>query len=189
MFNIVTGDDMKKIVLGIVTILLLSGCGEKMFNTPTKKVEMFFQNYQTLSKDVVEQLNKVVNEEENFNADQRLAYKELMKKHYQELTYEIKDEKIDGNKATVTVEIEVTDYSKTLKDADKYLENNRAEFYDDKGVYNSFLFTTYRIEQLKKVTDKVKFTLNLTLSKVDDEWQLDPISDADEQKINGVYYY
>lgn len=189
MFNIVTGDDMKKIVLGIVTILLLSGCGEKMFNTPTKKVEMFFQNYQTLSKDVVEQLNKVVNEEENFNADQRLAYKELMKKHYQELTYEIKDEKIDGNKATVTVEIEVTDYSKTLKDADKYLENNRAEFYDDKGVYNAFLFTTYRIEQLKKVTDKVKFTLNLTLSKVDDEWQLDPISDVDEQKINGVYYY
>ena len=179
---------MKKIVLGIVTILLLSGCGEKMFNTPTKKVEMFFQNYQTLSKDVVEQLNKVVNEEENFNADQRLAYKELMKKHYQELTYEIKDEKIDGNKATVTVEIEVTDYSKTLKDADKYLENNKAEFYDDKGVYNAFLFTTYRIEQLKKVTDKVKFTLNLTLSKVDDEWQLDPISDVDEQKINGVYY-
>ena len=109
-----------------------------MFNTPTKKVEMFFQNYQTLSKDVVEQLNKVVNEEENFNADQRLAYKELMKKHYQELTYEIKDEKIDGNKATVTVEIEVTDYSKTLKDADKYLENNKAEFYDDKGVYNAF---------------------------------------------------
>ena len=112
-----------------------------------------------------------------------------MKKHYQELTYEIKDEKIDGNKATVTVEIEVTDYSKTLKDADKYLENNKAEFYDDKGVYNAFLFTTYRIEQLKKVTDKVKFTLNLTLSKVDDEWQLDPISDVDEQKINGVYYY
>ena len=85
---------MKKILLGILSIILLSGCGEKMFNTPTKKVEMFFQNYQTLSKDVIEQLNKVVNEEENFNADQRLAYKELMKKHYQELKYEIKDEKL-----------------------------------------------------------------------------------------------
>lgn len=180
---------MKKILLGILSIILLSGCGEKMFNTPTKKVEMFFQNYQTLSKDVIEQLNKVVNEEENFNADQRLAYKELMKKHYQELKYEIKDEKIDGDKATVTVEIGVTDYSKALKEADKYLENNKSEFYDDKGVYDAFMFTTYRIEELKKVKDKVKFTLNMNLSKVDDEWQLDKISDIDEQKINGVYYY
>ncbi len=180
---------MKKILLGILSIMLLSGCGEKMFNTPTKKVEMFFQNYQTLDKDVIEQLNKVVNEEENFNADQRLAYKELMKKHYQELKYEIKDEKVDGDKATVTVEIEVTDYSKALKEADKYLENNRSEFYDDKGVYDAFLFTTYRIEELKKVKDKVKFTLNMNLSKIDDEWQLDKISDTDEQKINGVYYY
>ena len=180
---------MKKILLGILSIMLLSGCGEKMFNTPTKKVEMFFQNYQTVDKDVIDQLNKVVNEEENFNADQRLAYKELMKKHYQELKYEIKDEKVDGDKATVTVEIEVTDYSKALKEADKYLENNRSEFYDDKGVYDAFLFTTYRIEELKKVKDKVKFTLNMNLSKIDDEWQLDKISDTDEQKINGVYYY
>lgn len=183
------GDKMKKIILCLLSILLLSGCGEKVFNTPVKKVETFLQNYQTLSVDIVEQLNKVVNEEENFNADQRLAYKELMKKHYQDLTYEIKDEKIDGDKATVTVEIEVRDYSKALKEADQYLENNKTEFYDDKGVYNEFLFTTYRIEQLKKVKDKVKFTLNLTLSKMNDEWKLDPISDIDEQKINGVYYY
>ena len=96
------GDKMKKIILCLLSILLLSGCGEKVFNTPVKKVETFLLNYQTLSIDVVEQLNKVVNEEENFNADQRLAYKELMKKHYQDLTYEIKDEKIDGDKATVT---------------------------------------------------------------------------------------
>ena len=180
---------MKKIILGIISILLLSGCGEDIFNTPIKKVETFFQNYQTLSEDVVEQLNKVVNEEENFNADQRLAYKELMKKHYQDLTYEIKDDKVDGDTATVTVEIEVKDYSKALKEADTYLESNKNEFFDDKGVYNEFLFTTYRIEQLQKVTDTVKFTLNLTLSKVNDEWKLDPISDIDEQKINGVYYY
>ena len=29
----------------------------------------------------------------------------------------------------------------------------------------------------------------MNLSKIDDEWQLDKISDTDEQKINGVYYY
>lgn len=180
---------MKKILLGIISILLLSGCSEKIMNTPTKKVETFFQNYQTLSEDVLKQLNDVVNEETKFNGDQRLAYKELMKKHYQNLTYEIKDEVVNGNKAIVTVEIEVTDYSKALKEADEYLKNNSTEFYDDKGVYNEFLFTTYRIKQLEKVTDKVKFTLNLTLTKDNEEWKLDNISKVDEQKINGVYFY
>lgn len=180
---------MKKIIICILSILFLSGCNEKMFNTPTKQVEMFFQNYQTLHEDVLKQLNNVVNEEENFNADQRLAYKELMKKHYQNLKYEIKDEKIDGDIAIVTVEIEVKDYSKSLKESDNYLESNKAEFYDEKGVYNEFLFTTYRIEQLEKVKDTVKFTLNLSLTKINDEWKLDDISNIDEQKINGVYYY
>ena len=180
---------MKKIIISVLSILLLSGCTEKMFNTPTKQVEMFFQNYQTLNEDVLKQLNKVVNEEEKFNADQRLAYKELMKKHYQNLRYEIKDEQIDGDVAIVTVEIEVKDYSKALKESDEYLQNNKNNFYDDKGVYNEFLFTTYRIEQLEKVKDKVKFTLNLTLTKVEDEWKLDNISDIDEQKIHGMYNY
>lgn len=180
---------MKRIIICLIAILLLSGCTEKMFNTPTKQVEMFFQNYQTLNESVLKQLNSVVNEEENFNADQRLAYKELMKKHYQDLKYEIKDEEINGDTAIVTVEIEVKDYSKALKEADDYLNINKSEFYDAKGVYNEFLFTTYRIEQLEKVKETVKFTLNLNLTKVNDEWKMDNISDIDEQKINGVYYY
>lgn len=180
---------MKKLAMMLFVPFLLVGCGQKIMNTPTKQVEMFFANYQSLDDSVVEQLNKVANEEELFNSTQRKEYVELMKKHYQDLKYEIKDEIIDGDTATVTVEIEVTDYSKTLEDAEKYLNENKSEFNNDKNEYDESLFTTYRLEQIKKSTDKVKYTLNIYLTKVDNEWKIDDLSETDRMKINGMYEY
>lgn len=180
---------MKKLAMMLFVPFLLVGCGQKMMNTPTKQVEMFFANYQSLDDSVVEQLNKVANEEELFNSTQRKDYVELMKKHYQDLKYEIKDEIIDGDTATVTVEIEVTDYSKTLEDAEKYLNENKSEFNNEKNEYDESLFTTYRLEQIKKSTDKVKYTLNIYLTKVDNEWKIDDLSETDRMKINGMYEY
>lgn len=181
---------MKKLIAVICATLILSGCGNKeLLNTPTKRVEMFFSSYQTLDDDVLEQLNDTVKEEVAFNTEQREAYIELMKKHYKNLKYDIKDEIIDGDKATVTVEIEVTDYSKAMNDAEDYLDKHPDEFNDDKGVYDTKLFTTYRLEQLKDVKDRVKYTLDLTLTKVDDDWKIDDISDEDQMKIHGLYNY
>lgn len=178
---------MKKILFFLMSLVLLTGCGGKMMNTPTKKVEMFLSKYQTLDEEVIKQLDKIVAEEENFSTEHRASYKELMKKHYQNLKYDIKNEKIDGDVATVTAEIEVTDYSKAMKEADKYLSENPDKFKNDKNEYDKSLFITYRLDQLKKVKDKIKYTLELTLSKVDKEWKLDNISDIDEAKIHGVY--
>lgn len=179
---------MKKIII-LLIVVILTGCDEKnLMNTPTKKVEMFFENYQTLSDDVISDLNRVTAEEELFNTENREKYIELMKKHYQELTFEVKDEKVDGNTALVTVEIEVKDYSKALEEADSYLEENKEEF-EENGKYNEFLFMDYKIKKLSEVKDTVKYTLDLTLSKIDDVWTLDNISNIDEQKINGVYDY
>lgn len=181
---------MKKWLIVLVSIFLLTGCGEKMFNTPTKKVESYFSNYQTLDKDVLKQLDKVVAEEEKFNTEQREDYRDLMKKHYRNLVYDIKDEQVNGDTATVTAEIEVTDYSKVLDDAESYLKENEEEFKDKvTGEYKDELYMDYRLKQMKKTTDKVKYTLELTLTKIEDEWVLDKISDIDEQKIHGIYRY
>lgn len=180
---------MKKIIVILSAVLFLTGCGPKLMNTPTKKVEMFFANYQSLDPDVIKQLDKIVAEEENFNTEHRAAYKELMKKHYQHLTYDVKEEKVDGDSATVTVEIEVTDYTKAMREAEDYLSSHPDEFKDEEGAYDKALYVKYRLDQLAKVKDKVKFTLDLTLSKVDDEWVLDPVSQTDERKIHGMYEY
>ena len=182
---------MKKVIALLFSlVLLLSGCGnENLLNTPTKRVEMFLSSYQSLDDEVLNQLDDTINEEVAFNTEQREKYRELMKTHYQNLKYEIKDEVIDGDTATVTVEIEVTDYSKVMSEANTYLEENPDEFNDEKGEYDLSLFTTYRLDKLKDVKDKVKYTLDLTLTKVDDEWQIDDISDEDQMKIHGLYNY
>lgn len=181
---------MKKILVVIVAILLLGGCDmSKMTNTPTKKVEMFFDKYQTLNKDVLKDLDKIIAEEEKFNNEDRSRYREIMKKHYQNLRYSIKDEEIDGDKAIVTVEIEVVDYSKVLQDSEKYLEENPDKFTNDKGEYSAEKFMKYRLDELEKAKDEVKYTLKMKVTKEGENWKLDPIDKETEQKIHGVYIY
>ena len=110
-----------------------------------------------------------------------------MKKHYQTLKYRIKDEVIDGDTAVVTVEIEVNDYSKILKEADLYLENHKEEFMKNNKI-DETLFNEYRINKLKDSKDRVKYTIDMTLSKIDDKWELDEVSRDTKDKIQGVYY-
>ena len=184
---------MKKITSFLIGLVLVTGCScmntKLTMETPTKKVEKFLSNYQTLDEDVLKQLDEAVSKETEFTEEQKNEYKELMKKHYKNMKYEIKDEVIDGDHATVTVEIEVTDYSKIMVDADSYLNEHQDEFNNTDGVYDVSLFTKYRLDKLKEAKDTVKYTLDLTLTKVDDEWILDTISDTDESKIHGMYIY
>ncbi len=182
---------MKKIIVPFLMILtiLLSGCGETLNNTPTKQVEMFFMNYQTLNKDVIEDLNDVLATDNSMTESQKEKYKDIMKNHYKNLVYDIKDERINGDTAIVTVEIEVYDYSKIIANANTYLEDNMEEFLGDDNKYSQEKFIDYRLSELEKVKDKVKYTLDLNLTKIDDRWQLDKISSLDEDKILGVYEY
>lgn len=180
---------MKKIVLFVsVFLVLLTGCGN-MMNTPTKKVEEFLSNYQTMDKTVLDQLDNVIKDAGNLVDVQKDDYRELMKKQYQNLSYKIKDEIEDGDNATVTVEIEVYDYGKSINESEQYLVSNRDEFLDEatKEVDNKKFFD-YKIKKMKDVKDKVKYTINFTLTKVDDKWKLDNISDIDRQKLHGLYY-
>ena len=182
---------MKKLTfILILSLLFLAGCNTGLvMDTPTKTVENFFTKYQTLDESVLKQLDKAIDENEGLKDNLKDDYRELMKKHYQNLKYEIKDEIIDGDQATVTVEIEVKDYTKVMDDAKRYKEDNLSEFQDENGKYDEVLFTKYRLDKLKKVDKTVKYTLDLTLTKVDDKWQLDALGDVDEQKINGMYEY
>ena len=180
--------NIKKILLLVVILLLTVGCGN-MMNTPTKKVEDFLSKYQTMDKTVLAQLDNVMDDAGNFNDDQKEEYRELMKKQYQNLSYKIKDDTEDGDTATVEVEIEVYDYGKSISESENYLTNNRDEFLDtETNSVDTEKFLDYKIGQMKDVKDKVKYTINFTLTKKDDTWTLDDISDIDRQKLHGLYY-
>ncbi|MGM9878948.1 MAG: hypothetical protein ACI31R_02870 [Bacilli bacterium] len=207
---------MKKILLCfscIMAIVLLSGCS--MNNTPTKKVENFLDNYKNQDETVLTQLKEMVDSDTLMDEDQKTTYTDIMKKQYQDLTYDIKDEVIDGDTATVTAEIEVYDYYKINQDAQTYYDNNPDEFKNDTdsgvaqditdaaedvvegaadavenatdAVTGDSKFVEYRLGKLKDATDRVKYTIDFTLTKVDDVWTLNDIDDTTRQKIHGLY--
>ena len=175
---------MKKFLFLIITLFILTACGNfEIGNTPSRKVEDYLNKYQTLDKDVIKDLKTTLINESTISEEERNDYLDFMKNHYKNLTYEIKDQTIDGDNATVIVEITVRDYSKVINDTNNYKNNNPDKFSKDPLK----LFSTYRLEELKKVKDTITYTLNLTLKKENDKWILNQLSNEDLNKINGLY--
>ncbi len=183
---------MKKylILVVAVVVLLISGCSlTNLDNTPTKKVEKFLNAYRTNDDTVMTQMNTTVDQDTTLSDAQKTKYKDVLKKQYSDMTYKIKDEVIDGDTAMVTVQIEVYDLYKATTEADQYLTTNQEQFKNAEGLYDNSLFLDYRINQMEKVTDKVTYTIDFVAKKVDKEWRVQDISDADREKLHGLYAY
>ena len=179
---------MKKMALyALAVILVFAICGCEMDNTPVKKVETLLTKYQTLDDEVLKDLNNTLKKDKSLSANMRKEYREFMKKHYRNLIYEIKDDKIDGDMAVVTVEITVQDYSDIASDATAYRINNEEEFLDENGNYKASLFTKYRLDRLKEAKDNVTYTIEFNLKKQNNEWVVENLSREDMSKINGLY--
>ena len=180
---------MKKVLIALIgAILLVTGCENDLMNTPTKRVETLLNNYVTLDKSVLSDLDETLLSETVMTQEQKDKYKDILKNQYQHLSYEIKEETIDGDNATVEAEIEVYDYKKVIDEAEDYLANNPNEFLmENSEMTDVSKFNDYKLEQLKNAKDKVTYTLNLTLKKVDDKWQLDDLTDTEISKIHGLY--
>ncbi len=176
-----------KVVAIIAILFLLVGCSNSM-DSPTKKVEQFLNKYQTNDKEVVDQFDTSLFEEETLSEEQKDKYKKIMLDQYKNLTYEIKQEKIDGNKAKVDVEIEVYDFNKSLDKAYSYLDEHHDEFYVDE-VLDTVRFIDYKLDQLMDFKDRVKYTISFNLSRKDSksDWKIEELSESDLQKIHGIY--
>lgn len=179
---------MKKITALLILAIFMCGCSmtKDLDNTPTKKVEALLNRYQTLDNSVLEDLNKVVNEDVSLNDTQRDAYKDIIKSNYQKMTYEIKDAEEDGDQAIVTAEIEVVNYTTVLANIKNYLEEFPEEF-EENGEYSESKYNDYRLEQLKNAKERVKYTIDFSLTKIDDEWTIDELTNEMRDKINGIY--
>ncbi len=175
---------MKKVLICLVLILV--GCTD-LSNTPNKRVEEFLKKYQMLDSDVINDLDNVIAKETDFTTSQAYAYRDIMKKQYQSLSYEIKEDTIDGDSAFVTVEITVYDLRSALIEAENYLNTHMEEFVLENGDYSVAKYNDYRLEKLKQVKDKVQYTIYFNLTKVNKKWQLDEIDQITYDKINGIY--
>ena len=226
---------MKKFILCISCIMiaiLLSGCS--MGNTPTKQVEKFLDSYKNNDETVLNQLKDMVDSDSLMDETQKEDYNKLMQKQYSDMKYEIKDEVIDGDTATVTVELEVYDFYKINKESETYYNAHQDEFNAKEtaktvgeaasdmvkgagevasdaakgvgeaasdvtkgagdvaedaidSVTSSAKFVAYRLSKLMDAKDRVTYTVDFTLTKVNNEWKLNDIDDVTRQKIHGLY--
>ena len=180
---------MKKLYVALISLIMsvfILGC-DNLTNNPTKKVEEFLNKYQVLDNAVLNDLDKAINNETMLNGAQKTIYKDIIKKQYQNLTYKIIDQEINGNEATVKAEITVADNSKVLEEVEEYKQNNEHLFINEMGEYDEMKYMDYRLEQLKDSKEKIKYTIVFHVSKIDEKWQLNSLSNSDLDKINGIY--
>lgn len=174
---------MKKILIFLFLLLAVTGCGAD--NTPKGEVQKLFSNYNNLSSDLLIQLDSVM-ESENLSDAQISKYKEVLKRQYKDLKYKINDEIISNDTAIVSTEVEVYDLSKVIDDADLYLKNKKEEFYKNEELDND-KFWNYKLEKMLETNEKITYTVDFSLTKLDGKWTLDELLESDRQKIHGLY--
>lgn len=168
---------MKKILAVFIFLVLLVGCS--LSNTPTSKVEELLTKYQTLDKDIKSGIDEVINEE-TLTSEQKDRYRSLIEKQYKCLSYQIKNERVDGDKATITTEIEVLDYKKAINDA--------VGKYQNRTDYTVEEYNNSKLDALEKTKDKVKYTIDFEVIKdKNGNWKLSSLSNETIKKIQGMY--
>jgi len=165
---------MKKIFLLFVFTFLFVGCS--MSNTPKSLVDDLFTKYLSLDSDIDDGIENVLNEQ-NLTEEHRVRYRKLLETQYKNLSYEIKDEVVDGDVATETVLIEVIDYKRAIGD-----------LTFDSTLYTKESFDEEKLNRLENASDKVTYTLELTLNKdKDGNWHLSSLTNEQIKKIQGMY--
>lgn len=195
---------MKKIIT-IFFVILLSACSLTMNNSPKAKVKELLDKYKNQDSSVITNLDDVIDSE--YEGEYKDRYKSLILNQYKNLEYKITDEVIDGDTAIVSVDVTVYNYGSGIDAANTYLEEHESEFYkedlsdnnlitpnNDENApqtsqntidYNKFL--DYKLDLLEEITDRKTYSIDITLTKENNEWVLDKLTDDAIKKIHGLY--
>lgn len=177
---------MKKVLTSfclVLTIMLFVGCSCSLLTkTPTDKVKEFMNKYNNNDEDVITELDDYV-DTLSFTDENKETYREILKTQYKDLKYEVIDETIDGDNATVDVKITVYDYFKVQNEALSYYDKNKNEFKDEEE------FIKYRLNQMQNSKETIEYTVTFNLYKDENEWIVEQLSDTDLEKIHGIYNY
>ena len=157
-----------------------------MFNYIKGKVSEYGPNYITLDNSTVTQLNEFV-DNDKLTDEQKLTYKEILRKQYSSLTYDIQNERYEGNMAYVKTKINVIDLYKAQQEALDYYNSHIEEFNNDAGLYDKNLYTDYKLKKMKDENDTINYEIEFKLIKDGNDWEVTQLSSKDLEKIHGVY--
>ena len=180
---------MKKIIFSILLIicnLIIIGCGKEQ--TAKEVVAQYLDNYITLDSNVILQMDEFV-DNENLTDEQKEVYKDVLKKEYSSLTYDIQSERYENDNAYVKTKINVIDLYKVQREALNYYNSHIEEFNNDYGVYDKNLFINYKLNEMKKAKETINYEIEFKLEKENDKWKVVQLSNDDLEKIHGIYSY
>lgn len=176
---------MKKILTILMMLIILTGCGG---NTPKGAVDNYLKKYRNLDSEVLVDLEELV-KKENLSKEQEEKYRDVLKKQYKDLSFEIVEEEYNDDVSYVTVRVSVYDLYKAQSDASKYLANNPEKFYNENNEYDNSLYLNYKLDEMKNMTDKVEYNVTFTVIKENDKYVVEQPSEEVLQKIHGIYNY
>lgn len=178
---------MKKILSVVIMFILMVGCTTT--NTAKDVVEDYLTSYQNLEYQVLVDMEEVINSESTMTDDQKELYREILKKQYEDFSFEILSEEYNDDEAIVSVKITVYDYYEASVNASEYLKNNSTEFYDENSEYSSTLYMDYKLNLYQITTNRIDYTVDFELIKEDGIWKLNVVSNDVLEKIHGIYNY
>ena len=177
---------MKKILLTFLTCILLCACD--MIDSPTMKVQQYLNDFNNLNETVVEDMESSIIEE-NLSSDNTSIYREVLTRQYKDLRYEIVDETINDDKATVKAKVTVYDLYNSNKQSETYMNEHQDEFMDTENVFDQESYMKYRLDEMLKTTNTITHEVTFNLTKIEDEWVIDDIDRETLEKIHGLYDY
>ncbi len=176
---------MKKILVILFTLFLVVGC---RVDKASDAVTSYLKKYNNQNEEVLNQLEDLI-KDENWSEENKSKYKEIMEKQYKDLSYKVVSEHYDGDEAIVTTKITVYDLYNAQKEAEEYKQNHKQEFLDEDQNINQDKFLTYKLEEMKKTTTTIEYTIDFKVKKENGIWKLEKLSTEQLEKIHGIYNY
>jgi len=148
-----------------------------------KKTIKYIKN----DKDILNELDTYLNTQ-NLTETQREKYRSIIKDEYANIKYEIEEEAISENTATVKVKITVKDLYGATQSAEDDLLNNPNDFYTD-GIYDSSKYVDYKLNIMENYDKTVDYIIYFSLIKSDGVWNINDLDEVTLEKIHGIYNY
>ena len=154
-------------------MFFLIGCSN---NTAKDRVIYFLGEYQELSADVMASLEQRLDNEQ-WNNEQKEKYRQIMKRQYRDLKYNIMDERFNNGTQYIDVKIEVYDF---------YMAQESVNYYED-NTSKSYL--DFKLDAMMNTNDRIEYLLTFKLEKDDNnKYQIIDLQDSDIEKIHGIYH-
>lgn len=176
---------MKKFLLLAFITLLFCSCS--MTGGPSIKVSEYLSKFNSLDESLIQNMESTI-QGENLSIDNLAIYRNVLKRQYQDLKYDIVEESINGDNAVVIAKITVYDLYTSKQNSETYMNEHQEEFLNTDNIFDEEMYMKYRLENMLSTKDTVSHNISFNLTKKDGEWVIDDIDRVTLEKIHGLYY-